>query len=75
MRDDLRRIGSVLMNKPCQLAVIRFYVALTCLYLLAFEPEITKIERHFTLFSQIGRTARILRYKNAYRTDAARGFG
>src|SRR3546814_8129241 len=64
VRDDLRRLGAVVMDQLRKPAVIGFDVGLPGAYLLALEPERAEIEGHFAFLRQFIFRARILRNKD-----------
>ena len=75
VRDDLRRLGAVVMDQLRKPAVIGFDVGLPGAYLLALEPERAEIEGHFAFLRQFIFRARILRNKHPDDADATRGLG
>ena len=71
MRDNPARAGFVMVNKPCELAVVGFHVCLASADGLPLEPEAAKIKRHFTLFCQVTFRCRILGHKDPHHAYSA----
>ena len=75
VRNDLRWLGTVMMNLFGQATVVRFDVSLTSTDLLTLEPERTEVESHFAFFRQVGCGVRILRHEDTHDTNTAGWLG
>ena len=74
MRDDERWIGLIMMDQLEKAAIVGLHIALSSPHSLTLEPEFSEVKGDLALFGERVLGTRILRYEDAYDTEAAGSF-